>query len=190
MDAHQDTVETPAQRPQTPKQYYSSDLMRTPQYFFCISPRLRTNRFCRPIFEFCYICQPLFVGLLFRISPRLHTNRLSTRPIFEFCYICQPLFIGFLCCKTSIQDTFRKIFRREILPARSLFPPAYRAKVENPHEPVYSLQITPHSIPPLQNNLHLTVTGNAALVLVYLNDQIRSRSSSSCLELAFRLSHL
>ena len=158
MDAHQDTVETPAQRPQTPKQYYSSDLMRTPQYFFCISPRLRTNRFCRPIFEFCYICQPLFVG--------------------------------FFCCKTSIQDIFRKIFRREILPARSLFPPAYRAKVENPHEPVYSLQITPHSIPPLQNNLHLTVTGNAALVLVYLNDQIRSRSSSSCLELAFRLSHL
>ena len=36
----------------------------------------------------------------------------------------------------------RKIFRRELLPARSLFPPAYRAKVENPHEPVYPLSIT------------------------------------------------
>lgn len=49
----------------------------------------------------------------------------------------QPLFIRSLCCKTSIQDTFRRIFRREPLPARSPFPPAYREKVENPHEPVY-----------------------------------------------------
>lgn len=57
---------------------------------------------------------------------------------------------------------------------RGQFHRKYRLrKVENPHEPVYPLQITPHSIPPLQNNLHLPVTGNAALILVYLNDQMR-----------------
>ena len=115
MDTHQDTVGTPAQRFQTPTQYYSSDLMRTPQY-------------------------------LFRISPRLHTNRLSTRPIFEFCYICQPLFIGFLCCKTSIQDTFRKIFRREILPMRSLFllHTERRSRIRMSRYTLFRLHLTPY----------------------------------------------
>ena len=46
---------------------------------------------------------------------------------------------------------------------------AFWVEAQDPHEPVFLLQITLDSIPPFQHNLHLPVSGNTAPALVYLN---------------------
>ena len=51
------------------------------------------------------------------------------------------------------------------------FSPAHRAQTENTHQAVNSFEITLDSMPPLQNQLHLSVTGYTMLTLVYLRNQ-------------------